>query len=77
MPKVKASSCPSLLLEPVSERDVAALRLIAEGYSDQEIADRLVVAVSTVETHIKNIYGRLRVGHRTQALARARKLKLL
>jgi LuxR family maltose regulon positive regulatory protein len=53
------------------------MRLIADGYSNQEIAARLVVALSTIKTHINNIYGKLGVQSRTQALARARTLKLL
>jgi LuxR family maltose regulon positive regulatory protein len=68
---------PSAMPEPLSERELAVLRLIAEGLSNQEIADRMVVAVSTVKTHINNIYGKLDVASRTQALARARELKLL
>ncbi len=65
------------LPEPLSERELVVLRLIAEGLSNQEIAERLVVAVSTVKTHINNIYGKLGVGNRTQALTRARELGLL
>ena len=61
----------------MSERELTVLGLIAEGLSNQEIAERLVVAVSTVKTHINNIYSKLGVGNRTQALARARELKLL
>ncbi|MGE5262182.1 MAG: LuxR C-terminal-related transcriptional regulator, partial [Acidobacteriota bacterium] len=68
---------PSAMPEPLSERELAVLRLIAEGLSNQEIADRMVVAVSTVKTHINNIYGKLAVASRTQALARAREFKLL
>jgi LuxR family maltose regulon positive regulatory protein len=75
-PKVPRLQSP-LLLEPLSERELAVLQLIAEGLSNQEIADKLIVAVSTVKTHINNIYGKLGVGSRTQALARARELKLL
>jgi LuxR family maltose regulon positive regulatory protein len=67
---------PSAMPEPLSERELAVLRLIAEGLSNQEIADRMVVAVSTVKTHINNIYGKLGVATRTQALARAREFKL-
>lgn len=66
-----------ILPEPLSERELAVLRLIAEGLSNQEIADRLVVAVSTVKTHINNIYSKLGVASRTQALARAHELRLL
>jgi LuxR family maltose regulon positive regulatory protein len=45
--------------------------------SNQEIADELVVALSTIKWHINNLYGKLGVGSRTQALARARELHLL
>ena len=65
------------LIEPLSEREIEVLRLIAAGRSNQEIARELYVAVSTVKTHINNIYGKLGVGSRTQALARARELGLL
>jgi LuxR family transcriptional regulator, maltose regulon positive regulatory protein len=65
------------LIEPLSERELEVLRLIADGYSNQEIAARLIVALSTIKTHINNIYGKLGVQSRTQALARARALHLL
>ncbi len=65
------------LVEPLSERELEILRLIAEGHSNQAIADRLVVAVSTVKKHINNLYGKLDVQSRTQALLRARELQLL
>ena len=68
---------PSSLIEPLSERELEVLRLIAAGLSNREIADQLVVAVSTVKTHINNIYRKLDVSKRTQAVARARKLNLL
>jgi LuxR family maltose regulon positive regulatory protein len=67
----------SALVEPLSERELEVLRLIADGHSNQAIADRLVVAVSTVKRHISNIYGKLDVQSRTQALLRARELRLL
>ena len=67
----------AILPEPLSERELAVLKLIDAGLSNQEIADRLVVAVSTVKTHINNIYSKLGVGNRVQALAQARELKLL
>jgi LuxR family maltose regulon positive regulatory protein len=51
--------------------------MIADGHANQAIADRLVVAVSTVKKHINNLYGKLAVQSRTQALARARQLNLL
>jgi LuxR family transcriptional regulator, maltose regulon positive regulatory protein len=67
----------SALLEPLSHRELEVLRLIGDGHSNQAIADRLVVAVSTVKRHINNIYGKLDVQSRTQALVRARDLDLL
>jgi LuxR family maltose regulon positive regulatory protein len=68
---------PSTLVEPLSERELEVLRLIAAGLSNQAIADRLVVAVSTIKKHVNNIYGKLDVQSRTQALVRARELALL
>jgi LuxR family maltose regulon positive regulatory protein len=67
----------SPLVEPLSDRELEILNLIAAGRSNQEIADTLVIAVSTVKKHINNLYGKLGVQSRTQALARARELKLL
>jgi LuxR family maltose regulon positive regulatory protein len=65
------------LPEPLSERELEVLTLIAAGKTNQEIAGELFVAKSTVKTHIKNIYGKLDVRNRTQAVSRARKLGLL
>jgi LuxR family maltose regulon positive regulatory protein len=67
----------SALVEPLSVREIEILRLIADGLSNQAIADTLVIAVSTVKRHINNIYGKLAVQSRTQALVLARELQLL
>jgi LuxR family maltose regulon positive regulatory protein len=67
----------TMLVEPLSERELEVLRLIAAGLSNQEIADQLVLAVSTIKWHINNLYGKLDVGSRTQAVARARELDLI
>jgi LuxR family maltose regulon positive regulatory protein len=64
-------------VEPLSEREVEVLRLIAAGLSNREIAEELVIAISTVKSHINNMYGKLGVGSRTQALARSQDLGLL
>jgi LuxR family maltose regulon positive regulatory protein len=72
----RATELPGLV-EPPSERELEVLRLITAGLSNQEIADQLVVALSTVKWHINNLYGKLGVGSRTQAVARARELHLL
>jgi LuxR family maltose regulon positive regulatory protein len=68
---------PETLVEPLSERELEVLRLIAIGLSNREIAEELVVAVSTVKWHINNVYGKLDVRSRTQAVARARELEIL
>jgi LuxR family maltose regulon positive regulatory protein len=65
------------LIEPLSERELVVLRLVAAGRSNQEIARELVVALSTVKTHLNHIYAKLGVRSRTQALARANELRLL
>ena len=65
------------LVEPLSERELEVLRLLAEGYSNQEIADKLVVSVGTVKTHVHNTLGKLGVSSRAQAAARARELSLI
>ena len=65
------------LAEPISEREIEVLRLIAAGCSNQEIADTLVIALGTVKKHINNLYGKLAVNSRTQALLRAGALDLL
>jgi LuxR family maltose regulon positive regulatory protein len=73
----EAAPAPQPLIEPLSERELEVLHWVAAGYSNQEIAQELVVAVSTVKKHINNIYGKLEVGSRTQAVARARELGIL
>jgi LuxR family maltose regulon positive regulatory protein len=65
------------LLEPLSEREVEVLGLVASGLTNTEIASRLIVATSTVKTHLNHIFSKLGVQSRTQAIARARELGLL
>ena len=66
-----------LLIEPLSERELQVLRLLAAGMSNREIADELVVAVSTIHSHCKSIYGKLDVHARSDAVQRAWELELI
>ena len=68
---------PQALVEPLSERELDVLRLMEQGMSNGEIAQRLVVTVGTVKSHVHNIISKLGVSSRTQAVAQARVLKLL
>jgi LuxR family maltose regulon positive regulatory protein len=65
------------LVEPLSERELEVLRLVAAGLTNQAIADRLFIALSTVKSHTNSIYGKLGVRNRTQAIAQARAMDLL
>lgn len=65
------------LLTPISEREIEVLKLISEGKTNASIADSLFISLSTVKTHINNLYSKLGVESRTQALARAREIQLL
>jgi LuxR family maltose regulon positive regulatory protein len=67
----------STLVEPLTDRELEVLRLMAAGRSNAEIAQALVVAVSTIKTHVNRIFGKLGASSRTQAVARARELHLL
>ena len=72
-----ASPLAEALVVPLTERELEVLGLLAEGLPNKEIAARLIVAPSTVKQHLKNIYGKLDVHSRTQAVARGRELALL
>jgi LuxR family transcriptional regulator, maltose regulon positive regulatory protein len=70
-------SSPAPGLEPLSEREVEVLGLVAAGRSNAEIARELFLSVGTVKAHVHHIFGKLLVKHRSQAVARARELGLL
>ena len=77
-PAVPSAPTPAQpLLDPLTERELEVLCLIAAGLSNREIADRLVLALSTVKSYVNTIYSKLQVQSRTQAVARARVLHLL
>ena len=65
------------LVEPLSGRELEVLRLLSEGLSNAEIAHKLYISLSTVKSHTANIFGKLGVKNRTQAVALARTLNLL
>ncbi len=65
------------LAEPISEREIEVLRLLAIGASNQEIADQLIVALNTVKRHVSNIMGKLGAENRAQAVIKARQLGLI
>jgi ATP/maltotriose-dependent transcriptional regulator MalT len=65
------------LIKVLSQRELEVLRLIVEGATNKEIANELVLTVNTVKRHISNIFGKLHVSNRVQAIARARELNLL
>ncbi|CAG0980128.1 partial Transcriptional regulatory protein LiaR, partial [Anaerolineae bacterium] len=65
------------LIEALTAREVEILRLLAKGLSNNEIAERLVIGTATVKTHTLNIYRKLDVSNRTQAITRAQALGLI
>ena len=67
----------SELIEPLSEREIEVLQLIAEGLTNREIAARLFLSVNTVKVHSRNIYGKLGAHNRTEAAAKAQALGIL
>jgi LuxR family maltose regulon positive regulatory protein len=68
---------PLSLIEPLTEREKEILGLIAAGRSNPDIAELLYLSLNTVKWHAKNLYGKLGVGNRVQAIARAQELDLL
>jgi LuxR family transcriptional regulator, maltose regulon positive regulatory protein len=68
---------PQPLAEPLSEREIEVLRLVAAGLSNSVIAEQLILAPGTVKRHLHNIYGKLGVDDRLQAVNRGRELGLL
>jgi len=65
------------LIEPLSQREMEVLRLMAQGLSNREISEQLFLALSTVKGHNRIIFDKLQVQRRTEAVARARELGLL
>jgi LuxR family maltose regulon positive regulatory protein len=76
-PSPTIESVPTPLIEPLSDRELEVLRLVAAGLSNQQVAQALFVSINTVKSHAKNIYGKLGVHSRTQAVNKARVLGLI
>jgi len=76
-PAKKSQVDQSELIEPLSEREIEVLQLIAEGLTNQEIASKLFLSLNTIKTHTRNIYAKLGIHTRTQAVARGRTLGLV
>ncbi|UCD99032.1 MAG: hypothetical protein JSV42_19185 [Chloroflexota bacterium] len=68
---------PGTVPDPLTPRELEILRLICAGYSNPEIASELVVTINTIKKHTSNIYGKLGVRSRTQAIARTQQLNLI
>src|ERR1051325_6320525 len=65
------------LIEPLTRRESQMLALLAEGYSRPEIALKLTIGLTSVKFHVQNLYGKLGVNNKRQALGRAQELGLL
>ena len=65
------------LIDPLSQREIKILQLIAQGLSNREIGERLFLALDTVKGHNRKIYGKLGVKNRTQAINKAKSLNIL
>lgn len=61
----------------ISKRELEVLELMAQGLANQEIADKLFVSINTVKTHSSNLFSKLEVGRRTQAIKKAKGLGLI
>ena len=61
----------------ISKREFEVLQLISKGFSNQEIADKLFISLPTVKTHSSNLFGKLNVQRRTQAIHKAKELKII
>jgi LuxR family maltose regulon positive regulatory protein len=75
--ETEAHPAKDLLVEPLSQRELKILQLIAQGLSNREIGERLFLALDTIKGHNRKIFDKLQVQSRTEAVARARELGLL
>jgi LuxR family transcriptional regulator, maltose regulon positive regulatory protein len=76
-PRLEPALLTDRLVEPLSERELQVLKLLGQGYTDKQIASTLIVTSQTIHQHLKNIYSKLDVHSRSEAIVRAQKLGLL
>jgi LuxR family maltose regulon positive regulatory protein len=72
-----AEAVQGAVMDPLSERELQVLSLMGEGYTNREIAEELVIGISTVKTHINRIFSKMDVTNRTQAVIMAREKGLV
>ena len=77
LPRTRAVGAAPGLADPLTDRELEVLRLLAAGKSNQRIAHDLVVALNTVKKHVTHVLGKLGAANRTEAVARARQLGLI
>jgi two-component system, NarL family, response regulator LiaR len=77
MREVRSPESPEALREPLTERETEVLRLLARGMANKQIARELFIAVSTVKTHVNNLYRKLDISSRTQAALYAARIGLV
>lgn len=75
--EVQAPMPTNMMEEPLTDRELEVLTLLAKGLSNKEIAEQLIIAVGTVKVHVKNIFAKLKVNRRMSAVAQAKELRLL
>ena len=76
-PPIEGSGIADGMIDPLTDRELDVLRLIADGLKYKEIADRLFISTNTVRTYVKGIYGKLNVNNRSKAIAQAHQYKLI
>ena len=74
---IPPSDSPQPLVEPLTNRELDVLNLLAQRLSNKEIADKLYVSPTTVKGHLQNIYGKLNVSKRREAVEKAMKIGIL